>query len=76
MNSINRRLYFMQHLIIFRHQTEHLMAERNKLKADLTEVNNRIIILVKEGDDRYTLLEKSKEKEKEYVVPLFCFLLM
>ena len=43
--------------------TDHLTAERNKLKADLNEANSRITMLVKEGDERTAALEKSHERD-------------
>ena len=50
-----------------RNNTEHLAAERDKLRSDYTDANQRITILVKEGDDRCTALEKLKDKEIAWV---------
>ena len=43
--------------------SEQKAAERQKLKQDLNEANARISLLVKEGDDRQTALERLKEHE-------------
>ena len=42
---------------------DHLVAERDKLKADLNEANSRISLLVKEGDERTAAMEKAREKD-------------
>ena len=47
--------------------TDTATAERDKYKADLSEANSRILLLVKEGDDRQSALERSREKELLYV---------
>ena len=39
------------------------MGERDKLKIDLADAHSRITLLVKEGDERYSLLEHSKDRE-------------
>lgn len=46
-----------------RTRSEHLAAERDKLRSDLNEASSRISLLVKEGDERNAALEKAKEKE-------------
>ena len=38
-------------------------GEKEKLKTDMVDANNRIGMLVKEGDERQTLFERNKEKE-------------
>ncbi|CAH1791982.1 unnamed protein product [Owenia fusiformis] len=40
-----------------------LKAEKGKLSRDLTDANNRVGILVKEGDERTANMERAKEKE-------------
>ena len=42
---------------------EQASAEITKLKSDLVEANGRISLLVKEGDERHTTLEKSRDRE-------------
>ena len=42
---------------------DHVTAERDKLRGDLTEALSRIGLLVKEGDERAATLEKSREKD-------------
>ena len=49
--------------VLYRSTQEQATAEINKLKSDLAEANGRISLLVKEGDERHTTLEKSRDRD-------------
>ena len=49
--------------VMCRSTQEQATAEINKLKSDLAEANSRISLLVKEGDERHTTLEKSRDRD-------------
>lgn len=38
-------------------------AERDKLKQDLSEANQRIALIIKEGDERQTSSDQKRENE-------------
>ena len=50
---------------LYRMCNDQITAERNKIRGDLNEANNRILILIKEGDERYNSMERSKDREIE-----------
>ena len=54
----------VHHMSVFsRTDLEQCKHERDKLMTDLGEANNRIGLLIKEGDERHVTLENARQKD-------------
>ena len=49
--------------VFSRTDLEQCKHERDKLMTDLGEANNRIGLLIKEGDERHVTLENARQKD-------------